>query len=171
MAPCPECAYEAEANGPATVTEALRSFGPAFAAALTPPPATVATRPSPSVWSALEYTAHTRDALSWYGARIELVLTTHRPQLAPFDWDEACEERRYRDEDVAASLRGLEQVAAALANRLGGLPARSWELVGVGSDGGDRTVLALARRAVHEGLHHLFDVRRVLAVLEPGEPG
>jgi len=172
MPPCPECAYEPEATGADQAVAALRSFGPAFAGVLTPAPAWVARRPSPSVWSALEYTAHTRDALAWYGDRIERVLTVDRPQLTPFDWDAACEERRYRDEDPAVALKGLGAVAAGLAERLAELPHPSWERHGIGSDGGERTVLALARRAVHEGVHHLLDVHRVLAAVErPGPPG
>ena len=45
------------------------------------------TRPEPTVWSALEYAAHTRDAFTFYAERIERVLNEDRPQLTPFDFD------------------------------------------------------------------------------------
>lgn len=62
-------------------------------------------RPSPHVWSALEYTAHTGETVAWYQQRIERVLTEEQPQLLPFDWDAACEQGRYRDPPLRRSSR------------------------------------------------------------------
>jgi hypothetical protein len=36
----------------------------------------------------------------------------------------------------------------------------AWGRVGIGSEGDERTVLVLARRAAHEVVHHLMDVER-----------
>ena len=110
----------------------------------------------------MEYVAHTRDAIAWYGERIDLILTQDRPQLAARDWDAVCEERRYVDEVPAQAVEGVEREASRLAAQLAATPADNWKRAGVGSGGDDRTVLDLARRAVHEGVHHLLDVQRVL---------
>ncbi|HUQ40052.1 MAG TPA: DinB family protein [Acidimicrobiales bacterium] len=123
-------------------------------------------RPAPGVWSALEYAAHTRDAIGFYRDRINLVLDTDRPQLATEDFAAVTEARRYHDEDPANTADGIEMVCVALNDRLSRLDAEQWDRVGIGSaDGGedrDRTVRVLAVRALHEGHHHLLDIGRVL---------
>ena len=43
------------------------------------------------------------------------------------------------------------------------LTPAQWDRVAIGSEGDERTVLALARRAAHETRHHAGDVRRSLA--------
>jgi len=121
-------------------------------------------RPAPGVWSILEYTAHTVDAVEWYDRRIRLVLSVDRPSLTGFDWDAACEDRRYVDQDPESVVVRLDVVTGGLADMLGGLGPRSWEAVGIGSDGGDRRVIDLARRACHEERHHLHDIRRIAAL-------
>ena len=180
MAMCDECGYLVEAGtgveannagNIADLTSALRTVAPSFATALAAAdPSTLRVRPAPAVWSALEYTAHTRDALEWYGDRIQRILTEDRPQLRAFDWDAACEERRYNQEDPDEALAGLERAVSTLAETLARLSATALTRTGVGIDGGDRTVLALVRRAVHEGVHHLLDVERVLQTVTPARP-
>lgn len=119
------------------------------------------------MWSALEYTAHLRDALAWYGARIHRVLAEPTPQLAGFDFRAACESRAYNDDPPDVTRSGLREAGEALAGELRGLDTPQWERVGLGSDGSPRTVATLARRAAHEASHHLVDVQKVLAGLDP----
>ena len=161
---CGECGFEWTAGGAATIGT-LRSFrirfeGLAAAAADTDRREALRARPAPGVWSRLEYAAHTRDAIGWYAQRIERVTREHRPRLRAFDWDAVCEERRYADEEPTAVVRALIGAAEDLADRLAALDDDAWNRVGIGSDGGERTVLDLALRAVHEGVHHLDDIRR-----------
>lgn len=127
-------------------------------------------RPAPGVWSVVEYTAHTRDALLWYGDRIDRVLAEDRPVLAPCDWDRACAERGYAEEDPDAAVAGLAAAAVELAGRLDRLDPGSWDRVGVGSTGAARRLLDLARRAGHEGRHHLDDIRRVATLVRAASP-
>jgi hypothetical protein len=161
---CGECGFEWTAGRAATI-ETLRSFRSRFealagAAADTHRREALWARPEPGVWSPLEYAAHTRDAIGWYAERIERVTREHRPRLRAFDWDAACEDRRYADEEPTAVVRALIGASEALADRLAALDDEAWGRVGIGSDGGQRAVLELARRAVHEGVHHLHDIRR-----------
>ena len=121
-------------------------------------------RPAPDVWSALEYAAHTRDALAFYVERIQRVLAEDRPTLTKVGWSTQAEARGWNDEapaDVAATLRTTTE---SLADLLDGLDADQWQRVGLSSEGtGDeRTVRVLAERAVHEGHHHLLDIGRSL---------
>jgi len=152
----------------ADTVEAIRSFPSRYERPLTRflagenGAALIRTRPEPSVWSALEYTAHARDAMGFYADRVRRVVTEDRPQLEVFGFEAACEERRYAEEDPTETAAGLSRAADDLAELLGGLEEEQWSRIGIGSEGDDRTVLDLARRAAHEGHHHLLDVGRVL---------
>jgi hypothetical protein len=108
----------------------------------------------------IEYVGHTADGVGWYDERIIAVLEHDRPQFAPFDWDVFTDQRRYDLRPMSDLLDAVEQQCQSLARRLDALDDEGWMRTGIGSDGGDRTVLALARRAVHELHHHLYDVRR-----------
>ena len=159
---CGECGFSGQLE-PAGLQATLRDAPSLFSAAL---PVTagadrVRRRPTPGVWSSLEYVAHTRDAVAWYEERIRSVLNQTGVTLEGFDWDEACEARRYRDEDPKEALAGLDAACVSLAGLLAGLDDADWATSGVGSaDGGPRSVHLLAQRAAHELRHHLVDVRR-----------
>jgi len=144
----------------------LRSFSLAFQCLLAATETdlgteSLRTRPAPDVWSILEYAAHCRDALAWYEQRIRLVLSSDRPRLNPFDWDAACEERCYVDEDPGDVAAGLAVVITTLADLLDDLDDDSWMAAGIGSDGTERRIVDLAGRAAHEGQHHLHDIGRI----------
>ena len=164
---CGECGFDWDGTAPTGLVVELTAVPHRYRAQLgalvtQPEVAPLRTRPDPTTWSALEYVAHTRDALAFYAERIERVLGEERPTLGPFDADAACEDRRYNHEDVEEALDGLAGVARRLGARLAGLLASSWSRIGIGTDGGERSVLQLVRRAVHEGQHHLLDIERAL---------
>ena len=63
---CDECGFSWDAT-PTSLFTLLEGVAPLFARTLEAvDDQTVRHRPSPSVWSILEYTAHTRDAIGWY---------------------------------------------------------------------------------------------------------
>jgi hypothetical protein len=121
-------------------------------------------RPAPDVWSALEYAAHTRDALEFYVERIARVLVEDRPTLTAVGWSTQADVRGWNAEVPDAVAAGVAEVADRLATLLESLDEVQWQRVGLSSDGSgaERTVRALAERAVHEGHHHLLDVGRSL---------
>lgn len=90
--------------------------------------------------------------------------------LAGADFASMAEARRYRDEDVEAVLDALDRRATAASEQLARLPAADWGRVGLGSDGGERTGLVLARRLAHEGHHHLADLDDVFRRLTQPRP-
>jgi hypothetical protein len=122
-------------------------------------------RPEPLVWSALEYAAHLADALRWYAERLERIRAEHRPQFSIFDWDAACEERRYNERDVDDVLTMLATSAACCVDEIQSLNSARWIGEGIGSDGTPRSPASQASRAGHEVLHHLYDMAAGLRAL------
>jgi hypothetical protein len=163
MTRCAECDFDWDA-APDVVIAIVASAGARFSDAIAPfDDARVRARPAPDVWSPLEYTAHTREGIRFYDERITRVLTEDRPHFVPFDVDEAAERDAYNAEVVAYALEHLAAIADRMSGRLRDLAPADWERAGIGSaggDGGERTVLVLARRAAHEVVHHLMDVAR-----------
>jgi hypothetical protein len=163
---CPECGFEWSGSAQATVAEissAPTGYHQLFDARTEPTDRSCRQRPAPAVWSAIEYLAHTADAVAWYHTRIAKVLTEDHARLEPFDWDAACGQRRYRDRDVADTVKDLDRTCSGLACQLEALGPASWARTGIGSsDGGRRSVLALSRRAAHELRHHQHDIERSL---------
>lgn len=163
------CGFDAD-DGARAPARLLRSFSLAYRSLISVVEADLGRdglriRPAPDVWGVLEYAAHTRDAVGWYDERIRLVLAGDRPRLSPFDWDAACEERRYVDEDPDDVARALGGALSTLADHLDDLDDRSWMAIGIGSDGTERRVVDLAGRAAHEGQHHLHDTGRIWRIL------
>ena len=62
---------------------------------------------------------------------------------------------------VAASRSALAANAERLASTIEAVPDGGWDRVGIRRDE-ERSVLFTARRAVHEGSHHLLDIGRGL---------
>ena len=120
------------------------------------------TRPPSGGWPSCEYLAHVRDVLDFYTDRLELVLTTHRPPMTATDFATLADQARYNDEDINIVLLTISERASAASRRLAWLVPSEWGRVGIGSSGGERSVLDLARRLAHEGRHHHVDVQRVL---------
>ncbi len=69
--------------------------------------------------------------------------------------------RRYNDDDLEPVLTDLDGHATATADLLAALSDAQWRRVGIGSEGGERSILVLARRLAHDGHHHLLDLDRL----------
>jgi hypothetical protein len=122
-------------------------------------------RPSPEIWSALEYAVHVRDVIDFYAARIDRVLNETRPQLTGADFSSMPERRGYLDEDPATVIGEIACKSVEVVDLLHALASDQWERIGIGSDGTERTILVLARRLAHDGQHHLLDLDRLDAAL------
>jgi DinB superfamily len=159
---CAECGFDWDRTSRARCISLVRAAPARFAGELQQPIERLRRRPTPSTWSALEYAVHTAEALCFYEDRIARVLSEHRPRLAAYDFGRACDRDRYNERTLAAADAALGERARALAALLDQIQAAGWARVGIGSDGDERTVDTLARRAAHEVQHHLLDVQRVL---------
>jgi hypothetical protein len=164
---CEECGFDYEALDPAEIPASLRSFAKRYRAPLSrflpgeDGDAVVRQRPAPEVWSALEYAAHVRDVLAGYDRWIAQCLTEDRPVLEGPGPDDLAAAGRYNEDDPAAVAEAVGANAERLATTVEAVPADGWERAGV-RWGEERSVLLMARRAVHEGGHHLLDIGRGL---------
>jgi hypothetical protein len=118
-------------------------------------------RPHPSTWSALEYTAHVADVLDHLGPAIRRIVREDQPTITFFDNDERAVQQGYNGMPRTEVLGWLDLACADLASILEGVNAEDWTRIGH-FEWGDRSALAMARNAVHEGSHHLRDAQRVL---------
>lgn len=167
MLTCQECGFDASALKVEELPTKVRSFGRRYRAPLSrflpgeDGDVVVRAHPEPGVWSALGYAAHVRDVLRLYRGRIERILAEDRPQLDGIDPDAIAEEGRYDSLDPAQVADELAGEAESFAATLEQVPADAWDRVGLRGDS-ERSVLDVARGAVHEGGHHLLDIGRGL---------
>jgi len=164
---CPECgfAYDSISQGDAVV--AVRSFPRRYREALAGPvddPAwdrIVRRRPSPEVFSAIEYTGHVAMAMESWKARLEKVLVQDDYVYTPTDVDAAVRDQHFETQAVDAVLQRLEAAATAFADAIAHLSHTQMERTFLRAST-PRTVRWIFQQVVHEGSHHLRDVARVL---------
>lgn len=162
---CDECGFVDEDLAAADIPAAVRAFAKRYRAPLSrflpgeDGDALVRQRPEPATWSALEYAAHVRDVLGNYGRWIELTLAEDHPVLEGPGPDELAALRHYNADDPAAVTDALAANAERLATVIEAVPDDGWDRVGLRGDE-ERSIIFSARRAVHEGGHHLLDIGR-----------
>jgi hypothetical protein len=172
---CEECGFVYSSVAAADAPAAIRAFARRYRAPLTrflpgeDGDALVRIRPDPQTWSALEYAAHVRTVFADYDRWVRLTLAEDRPVLEGLGRDEAVERGRFNEQDPVAVADELAANAERLAATIEAVPQDGWDRVGLRRDE-ERSVLFTARRAVHEGNHHLLDIGRVLrTVREQGK--
>jgi hypothetical protein len=164
---CPECRFEYGPWTPSTIVEAWAGFGRRYGAPLLKGlpgedlDVLARTRPAPDVWSALEYACHARDVFRTTSARVDLVMTTDRPTLEPFDPEATAVRDDYAGQDREVVATEIAAVTEAGSERLASLDPADWSRAGVRT-GTELTVHWLAVNAIHEGSHHLLDIGRAL---------
>ena len=166
---CDECSFDWDLTTDG-VLRTLASFPDAYRTRLdrfrrAPDAGVIRQRPSPEVWSALEYTVHVRDVIDFYADRIDRVLNEERPQFTGTDFSSMPERRGYLEADPAVVVDEIAGSSVVVEELLRSLSADQWARVGIGMDGHERTLLVLARRMAHDGQHHLLDLDRLDATL------
>jgi hypothetical protein len=101
------------------------------------------------------------DVLDHLGPAIRRITVEDEPTITFFDNDRRAEEQAYNRQDRDEVLGWLDLACEDLASILGSVAPDDWTRIGH-FEWGDRSALAMARNAVHEGSHHLRDVQRVL---------
>ncbi len=163
---CPECGLDYESMPVPEAIAAIRGLPRRYRAPLTrllpgEDDSVLRARPEPEVWSALEYAAHVRDVLGWYEGWVRQILAEDRPVLEGIGREEAAVEYRYNEQDPGTVADELAARAEALATTLEAVPEDALSRVGF-RHGEERSIATHARRAVHEGSHHLLDIGRGL---------
>lgn len=157
---CAECGLDTGAVDAHGVAGLVRDALPRWQAVLARPD--VAVRPSPDVWSDLEYACHVRDVLVLFDERLALMLTSDGADGARFDnWDQdaTAEQDRYGEQDPATVAAQLAAAGERLADAFDAVPADAWDRTGLRSDGSAFTVTTFAQYFWHDVAHHLVDVR------------
>jgi len=156
--PCPECGLDTRQVRPQDVAGLLLANAAAWPGVLAA--ADVRRRPSPHVWSPLEYACHVRDVYRLYDERLALMLAEDDPLYPNWDQDETAVAQRYGEQDPAVVAVELTAAAETLAGRFGEVSAQQWERPGRRSDGATFSVATFARYLLHDPVHHLADVTR-----------
>lgn len=156
---CADCGFDPARVSPGVIPSRLRQSVAPFARALAGPKA--ATRPSPDIWSPLEYAAHVRDVARTMDHRLELILTNESPRFADWDQDQTALDEDYAAQDPALVIDQLHAAIAEFANAVDEVPADAWDRPGTRSNGSQFTAYTLAVYALHDVEHHVWDVERV----------
>lgn len=115
--------------------------------------------PRGTTWTAVEYLGHIRDVYQASTIRLYRTRTEDRPQLEPLYNDLRAVRFRYADADPAAVLDEIDAAVAGCGEEIAAV--EDWDRTLCRLPGEQRTARWLARAAVHEGVHHLLDLRRL----------
>ena len=165
---CPDCGVDYKTISPRDASGAVRSFPRRYRSVLThfepdeDLEEVIRRRPSPEVWSALEYTAHVAETLDLMAPTLRQIVNEDNPHLYAFDPDEQADGQSYNNWTVLEAIGELESACADLSMAIEYTPASDWNRVGT-FDYGEREAIDVARNAVHEGTHHLRDILRNLS--------
>jgi len=144
-------AYEVVKDLPIAVRDALANI----------PPEAAHVRVDPEVWSVAEYVCHLRDVYTVYTIRLHRTRTEDRPVLEPMFNDLRARRFRYSVRDLAPVLDELSVVVAGFLEEVSRTRAEQWGRVATRLPDEKRTARWLVRQAMHEGIHHLTDIRTV----------
>ena len=164
---CPICGLDYKTVSPRDAAGAVRTFPRRYRNLLThfepgeDLEEVIRTRPSEGVWSALEYTAHTAQTIDLMAPTLRQVVNEDNPHLWAWDPDEQAEEQDYNDWTLLQAIGELESACADMSMAIEYVGADEWDRVG-SYDYGERAAIDIARNAVHEGSHHLRDIKNGL---------
>jgi hypothetical protein len=154
---CPECGLAAGEVGFAELADRTFIAAEEWVVILRSSPA-VESRPSPEVWSALEYGAHVRDVFRRFDRRLTSMLDTDNPVFENWDQDQTAIEERYAEQDPEVVAEELEAAAQVLVTKIRALRPDQLQRRGRRSDGAEFTVVTLLQYFLHDVVHHLWDV-------------
>ena len=154
---CPDCGHAAGEVPYPEVAAGLRATAGRWQELLRRPG--VAERPSPDVWSPLEYGCHVRDVFGMGVYRISKMLFEDDPTFLNWDQDAASIEDGYGQQDPAVVADQVVVAAESLASLLEGIRPDRWDRGGTRSDGARFTAGTFAQYVLHDPLHHEWDVR------------
>ncbi|MEO6605038.1 MAG: DinB family protein [Aeromicrobium sp.] len=153
---CPECGMTASDVVPTEIGGQVRTDLPRWEAVLTRPD--VRERPSPEIWSPLEYACHVRDVYLLFAERVELMLDEDDPLFANWDQDQTAAEQNYGAQNPAVVGEELAAASDVIARVFDNVADDSWDRTGRRSDGSTFTVATLGQYFMHDVVHHLHDV-------------
>jgi hypothetical protein len=93
--------------------------------------------------------------------RLHRTRTEDQPALEPMLNDLRARRFRYTDSDPIAMLDELASATTGFSEEVADTKERDWDRTAARLPGEQRTARWLVRQAMHEGVHHLADIRRI----------
>lgn len=159
--PCPDCGFDPAAQGLAELPGLVHDTAMAWSDVLARGDAR--DRPSPEVWSPLEYAAHVRDVHALFAQRVLLMLDEDEPTFANWDQDATAVESQYGNQDPATVAVELIEAAGTVAGIYATVDDATKDRRGYRSNGSVFSVESLGSYHLHDVVHHLHDVGAMLA--------
>jgi MOSC domain-containing protein YiiM len=164
---CAQCAFDVADYSRGELLTTVRAFAPLWRGLTAGIDAAVLSqRPSPGVWSALEYIGHSRDITAVMSYLVHKAATEDHPVLegpVPDRVDPTTAGTMSR------AISELDKNAARLMNKARALDDDAW-LRPITLAGDTVDIPYLVGHAVHDALHHVRDVGRNLHALGAGAP-
>ena len=154
---CPECGFDTRSPDRGALAGLAEVLGQRWAEVMAMAPAP-ALRPTPAVWSPLEYACHVRDVFDLACVRVELMLTQDGPRFANWDQDATAIDDDYGSQDPQVVTAQLVEQASRFATVVASVPEDAWARAGLRGDGAAFTVESFVRYLLHDPVHHLTDV-------------
>ncbi len=154
---CPDCGFEAAAIDRDGIGRMVRENAAAWQGVLARSDASRRIRDD--MWSPLEYGCHVRDVYRIFEFRLDLMLTEDDPEFANWDQDATAAEDAYATQDPARVAAEIDDAGSRLAARFDSIADDWWSRPARRSDGSAFTVDSLGRYAMHDLVHHMWDLR------------
>ncbi|MQS12427.1 DinB family protein [Streptomyces kaniharaensis] len=155
---CPDCGLDTPSVVREDVAAMVRANAASWLAVLAGDEDGLRRRPSPEVWSGLEYACHVRDVFRLFHVRLNLMLDQDDPLFPNWDQDETAVAERYGEQWRSVVAEELAQAADTLAAAFERVAGEQWQRTGNRSDGARFTVESFSRYLIHDPVHHLYDV-------------
>lgn len=156
---CAECGFSAPALTRKRIPEAVRDNATLWEVVLGTDDAAV--RPSPHVWSPLEYACHVRDVNRLFAERVRQMLDEDAPIFANWDQDQTAVDADYGSQEPAEVGREVVTAAEEVASLYAAVREDQWDRSGTRSNGDGFSVDTLARYHLHDLVHHAHDVSHI----------
>lgn len=155
--PCPECGFDPAAQSLDALPTRIHDTAMAWSDVLAR--LDVDLRPTPAVWSPLEYACHVRDVCRVFTERVDAMLRDDGTAFPNWDQDATAVAARYHEQDPAMVAAELRDAASDVRDAFASVGGEQWQRTGVRSDGSVFTVETLGQYFLHDLAHHLVDVR------------
>ncbi|UVO12066.1 DinB family protein [Mycobacterium sp. SVM_VP21] len=127
-------------------------------------------RLDPSEWSVTEYVCHLRDVYMASTIRLHRIRTEDRPAVEPLFNDLRAVRFRYNECDPIGIVDELASAVAGFLDEVARTIGQDWDRTATRLPGETRSARWIVRQAMHEGIHHLADIRRIAGSVPPGSP-
>lgn len=123
-------------------------------------------KPAPDKWSVREIVAHLSDSEIVGAERFRRVIAEENPQLVGYDQNKWAANLDYARRKPSASLETFRRIRAENWELLKDLPESAFERIGLHSERGPLTLLALLRIYAEHAEKHTTQIRNVRAAFQ-----